>query len=387
VHVGPVRVHDYGFSLDGSRLLYVTEAGELQVVELATGDEFLVPVIGHPEQFALTSDNRYIIYLSVGSPSATHASGAGQAALSRLSQDGEEISHGTLFAADVQAPARPYELGFCGPAEGEEVRMGCKGFLLSPAGHELVFTDDRGVWFVEVPEGKPRLLADQSFPEDGGEWCDVHIPLAWFPDGQRLLLQVRCYVGGILAVMEASTGLEQALPDTGCYVDCHVEWSWGPTGLWVSTIPGTLYLVEVSPEGFLQITPGAVDTESRRLWPTEVRPLSDGGVAFAHQRCAISTGTADPWPAPGIFVAQPDGAVRRVASLPTFPCRRTTFLEETIYRGTVLWTPDDAAFLYLDDQGRAMLLGLTDGTRLWDVRGLLCDASDLHWVLPEVASP
>ena len=47
--------------------------------------------------------------------------------------------------------------------------------------------------------------------------------------------------------------------------------------------------------------------------------------------------------------------------------------------GTVVWTADGAAFLYLDAMREPLLLGLTDGSALWDVRGRLRGALAPQW--------
>jgi hypothetical protein len=371
-------VHKYEFSADGAYLLYVTPADVLHVVELATGNDRVVPTIGHPAQVALAAEDRYLVYLSAGEVPA--GPGLGSALPAEATLAGEPVAYGTLFAVDLQAAEQPYELGFCGPNEGAAVRFGCAGFLLSPDGRQVVLTDDRGVWLVQVPKGKPRRLVDQRFEHSYGySWCGVHIPRAWFPDGQRLLEQTGCEWGGMLAVLDAGTGLEQGLPQTGCYYDCHVEWAWGPAGLWISPLPGALYQVQVITGGFLQIVTTDMDTENRRFWPTQVQALPDGRVLFAHQRCTATSGGGDPWPAPGLFLLQTDGAVQRIWPLPAFPCPDSPYRENLTYPGTLRWTSDGAGFLYLDRDGGALLLGLADGSALWDVRNWLRDASALRW--------
>jgi hypothetical protein len=372
-----MAVRKYEFSADGRYLLYVTPAGELHLVELAVGGDTVVPTIGRPVQFALAWEDRYLVYLSTGDePDETTVSPPLLAAMPA----GEPVVHGTLLAVDLQGTAQPYELGFCGPDEGASAHFGCAGFLLSPDGRRAVLTDDRGVWLVEIPQGNVRLLVGQRFGSSYNyAWCGAHVPLAWFPDGERLLEQVGCQGGGGLAVLSADNGLEQGLPQTECFYDCLVEWFWGPEGLWVSPIPGTLYMVRVSFGGFLYVETSPLDTETHRLWPTEVHALADGRVFFAHQRCAAALGGADAWPAAGLFALESDGAVRRVWPLPSFPCPDAKYREGLTYPGTLLWTADGDGFLYLDAAGRPMLLGLTDGSVLWDMRGWLRDAEELRW--------
>lgn len=371
-------VHEYVFAADGNSLLYTTVSDEMHLVDLAAGIDTLVPTLGHPEQFALAGEGRYLVYLSVDDEPA--GAGAGQEALVSR-QTAEAVAHGALYAVDLESAAQPYDLGFCGPQEGADVRWGCLGFLLAPDGRQVVFTDDRGIWLAQVPTGSPRRLMAQWLTNgDGSSWLGGgHVPLDWFPDSERLLEYVGSQAGGELAVLSTADGMEQALPQSQCFHNCHIEWSWGPTGLWVSPIPGTLYMVRVSPEGYLFVETSRLDTETRRLWPTQLQPLSDGRVLFAHQRCAATSGGVDPWPSPGIFLLQADGAVRRLWPLPAIPCPESAYREDLAYPGTVLWTADGGAFLYRDRDGEAMLLGYTDGSALWDVRGWLQEAHAFHW--------
>ena len=372
-------VHEYAFSVDGAYLLYVNPADELYLVELATGDIRAIPVIDHPEQFTLAADDRYLVYLSVPPP-ALSACKDNLMALPDLPQE-RRICYGTLYAVDLQNPDVPYDLGFCGPAEGWEARIGCLGFLLSPDGKQLAFADDRGVWFSQIPEGNPRRVASQPFARGVDEWNNLYIPWEWFPEGRRILAKAICFQKHTLAVLEADLP-EQALPDTSCLEDCHVEWAWGEGGLWVSPVPGELYQARVAPDGVWEIVPSMLDTQKRRLWPTQLKALPDGKVAFAHQRCAVAEGGADPWPAPGLFVLEPGGSVRRVAPLPLFPCVEIGTVEKMLHPGVVVWSEDGSVFLYLDGEARAMLLGRLDGSALWDVRTLLAGATDFRWARP-----
>ncbi|MGB9722946.1 MAG: TolB family protein [Chloroflexia bacterium] len=372
-------VYKYAFSPDGGRLLYVNSSPELYLVELSSGDSRAVSVLDSPEQFALTPDGRYLVYLSVP-PGALSACGAGWTWFPDLPSR-RTACYGTLFAIDLQNSYAPYDLGFCGPAEGQEARVGCLGFLVSPDGRELAFADERGVWLSQIPNGNPRMIAPQPSTQGVDEGNNLYIPLAWLPDGQRMLAEALCYQKRTLVALEGGRPA-QAFPNTACLADCHVEWTWGEEGLWISPIPGRLYQALVSPEGAWQILESTVDTGRRRLWPTQLKVLSGGRLAFAQQRCAVAEGGADPWPAPGLFVLEPGGSVRRVAPLPLFPCAETGTVEQLLYPGTVVWSEDGSAFLYLDREGRPMLLGRTDGSALWDVRTLLAGAGDFRWARP-----
>ncbi len=361
----PPAVHFYQFSSDGATLLYLTAENEIHLFDLSTGEGEDIAVTGYPRQVALTADNRYVVYLSSALPVDLAYP--------------EEPFQAVLMAVDRWNSNKLYQLGACGTPEDRPVHMGCAGFLLFPDENKLVLTDDRGLWLVDVPVGDSHLYKEQSFMDGGESSYAVRTPLAWVPGTRQLLLRYTAHLGSILAVWNPATDWEQMLPATGCYVDCHVEWAWARDGLWVSPIPGTMYLAQVSPEGYITITYSSVDTRERGLWPTQLKSLPDGRVAFVQQRCSQDLTSLSQ--EPGVFVLETRGAVRFVSPLPAFGCVPGRYRESSIYGGTAVWSLDGDAYLYLDGAGNPLLLGLTDGSALWDVRELFAGASDFRWAV------
>jgi Tol biopolymer transport system component len=77
------------------------------------------------------------------------------------------------------------------------------GFVLSPDGTKIAFSDGRGVWLSEVPQGAPSLIAEH---QHRNSFCGVWRARNWSPDGKHLLIDVGCYEGGYSAVMDVDTG-------------------------------------------------------------------------------------------------------------------------------------------------------------------------------------
>ncbi len=357
----PVIVQYYRVTPNGHHLAYVTTTGDLYVLDLTSDEQIPVRLDDNWHNFALSADGRYLVYRS---------------------------ETDMIRAMDVQSD-RTYDLGECIPQTHGDYSISCEGPFLSSAGDMVAFRDGRGVWVAPVPEGPAKLLVEHEVARNPNQFCCVYTPNEWSPDGRLLLLNVGAYEGGTIALADLPTGRWEKLP-AWCYVGGDVDWAWGPQGLWVSVIPDTLFLAQVSDEGEINLTQVISATDVGPMAARSLLPFSDGRLGFAVPYCRPSSAyTNRPEYEPGLFLLETDGTLRRVASLPLYPCDDDYALGfgQPVMSGrsggfSVAWTADGSAFLYTDGSGSAILLGLTDGSALWDVRELLQGASRFTWAVP-----
>ncbi len=390
----PQRVLDgltnYRLTPDGRYVLFVhflRSGPKAGVLDRVTGEVVLIPKAGDswvmsplPGRPAcdITPDGRYVIYLAWGVSPATGERAPGLAYPAVRPHPGGPRD-GTIFAVEVPNPNREYELGYCAAYFGPERELWCDGFVLSPDGTKVAFSDGRGVWLANVPGGRPRLLAEHESPES---FCGVWRVANWSPDGRHLLLNVGCFEGGYSALMDVDTGKIEGVSHTWGYVDVDIQIVWGQNsaGLLVN------YINFMMKEAQLRWVP--VDDLSHEMtvisatWPAEVWPVAprempDGRIAFVNQQCVDGRGAR-----PGIYTIRRDGTGLTFAvPLPPAPCYESEYPESMLYGTYVFWSPDGKAFLYFSE-GRPFLLGWMDGSALWDVREMLKDAHNFQWQLP-----
>ncbi len=120
------------------------------------------------------------------------------------------------------------------------------------------------------------------------------------------------------------------------------------------------------------VFPVLSDTQAAGVYPQNLYSLPDGGLAFASYCGRLG---------PGVFFLAQDGSLRRIAPLPHEPscCDPRQGWYGGCRRLKALWAPKGTAFLYLDGDLAPILLGLADGSALWDVRELLAGASRFRW--------
>ncbi len=356
--VGKEAIIRYRVTPDGRYVAYLTEGGDLFLLDQARWRQTRIPTSGQllggdGPRFALTAGGRYLIYMAWGvRPTEGRGYDGLAAPLSATSP------FGTLLALLTHAPRqRQVMLGVC---EGSAERP-CEDFLLSPDGSQVAFADARGIWRASIVTGTQavRILA---YPR--GDRNTVWHLRAWSPDGRWLLVEVHEGRALFLSLLRVETGEMSRMPNTLCTEACRVEVHWGERGLWISRLlrdEGCLY----------RLLPDEAGAEPvlRRCWadvwplrPFAPHTLPDGWVAFAHQGC----GEDCPGPAAGCYFLAPDEQLHAMALLP----------EAT---GQVLWAGDASAFLYLDAEGRAAYLGTVVPPALWDVRRRLSGAADFVW--------
>ncbi len=384
------QVLSYQLAAAGQFIAYVTTSEKLYVLDRALWEHLYIPTTGQiltddTVAFDMTPDGHYLVYIAWGVYPNTEA---------EATPPPSDAPFGTLLAIDVENLRNPQIiLGLCESDPSPTSERHCQDLMLSPDGTRLVFTDKHGLWMSQLPDGNPQLVA--AYPsEDRTVWQ----PLAWSPEGERLLLRVQRGREQELTLLQFEEVKEQdnpeprtiaqfqVLPETQCGKDCELEFAWGPAGnwgpdglwkpagVWINKIDltdskGELYLIETSSEGEPQITRRKSIAHYGALRPTEMHPLADGRVAFIHQGCQDCAGLQT-----GIYYLELDDSVRPVALL-------------SQPGGSLLWSYNGNAFLYFDPTSNPTWLGLLSNSVLWDVVSLLDRAGDFQWVVPYPPTP
>jgi hypothetical protein len=345
------EVYTFTVSPDGQYVVYQVSEGFYFLDRISGSLHFLAEAIS---QHQFTPDSQHLVYLA------------------------DE----TIYALSVQTPGESFVVGSCVNGTDDKCDVRCEGFTVSPGGEDVVYADARGLWVASLSGGEPQLSM-----ANGGSWqpCGPIINLgSWSPDGRLLLLERAYWEGDDLALLNVDTGRAWVLPGSFCYVECHREQRWHSQGLWVmhsAYCSGSIYLARVTDDGELEIVDWfPPDAETEGIYPVSMDSLPDGRIAFIHSGyCEGADGESGVTPA--IFVIDADGELERVAALPRFERRYSS-------DDVLLWSPDGDAFLYevwpFDSAGRRMspvpiLLGVTDGSVLWDVRELLVGATEFQW--------
>ncbi len=379
----PTGVLAYRLDSRGQRLVYAFATADpstgsrrvaLATLDLTTGVSTSIPMAAasdQPPPFDITPDGRYVIDIAWR----------------------KEPDAGTIVAVDAMDPQRSFELGDClsqdlGPSM-DHIKVDCMGFMISPDSKRIAFSDGRGMWLSDVPNGSPRLLAEHR-----RAFCGIWVPKAWLPDPRYLLIEIYCYEGASFAVMDAQNGRVWEIPNTFFHANGYRDVAWSLDGRQLVIVynlfldPSELLLELFPPSGADAAT--ILLSEKRTGFHIFSHPyfLWDGRIGFVMQSDAESAvyGLGSP-PGPGIFVIRPDGTgLERTVSLPpALPCPAKPELQpdlDLVDSHRLIWAPDGLAFLYLDCASEPQLLGRTDGSALWDVRELLEGARDFQWGRP-----
>ncbi len=387
-----VAASQYRLTPDGRYLVYTLHSAtsafglEMMVFDRMSRESVPIPTasnfVGCPlrrPSFDITPDGRYVVYIAWNVRPTTSDRSPG---LSHLvtSPTAGGCGYGTIFAVDVQNINHEFELGYCTARSEYEWELWCDGFALSPDGKRIAFSDGRGVWLSDIPQGMPHLIAEHQHLSS---FCGVWHVRNWSPDGKRLLIDVGCFEGGYSAVMNVDTGIINEIPHTWSYSGPYVAIAWTPdsANLLVNHINfesgiGPAYLVQVPAEEPMRETVVISATWPGSIWPTEPHGLPDKRIGFANQQCVDSAGMQA-----GIYtIGGAETGLEFVSPLPAMPCYVSDGIRTPL--GTVLWAPDGMAYLYFSPEQQPALLGLINGAVLWDVRELLANAYAFQWQPP-----
>lgn len=361
-------IRDYRVSSDQRRVAYITDVGELYVLDRASLTHTALPtagaVIGQGGyHFDITPDGATVVYLGWGVQT-----GAGPAI--------QGAGSGALLSISVDTPRQVQQhIGACGGSP----EFPCQGFLMSPDGSKLAVLDERGLWRIdrETPD-TPRLLAHSA--RDPGALS----LRGWSPDGQSLVIDVSVGDMPALVVLSIEADDITLAPSPLCTRACDIGTTWSLTGsdkaqMWVTwntlaqgcyaTIPETI--AESNPETIRpeNVTCTAASFALHPRSPLADSPFLPPGTDLAFLQAG---GT-------GLY-----GGVYALARS-TSPTDTTDFAvvavipEDLASQGRLLWSRDGGAFIHELDDGQATLLGVMQPPALWDVSGFLRGATHVTW--------
>jgi hypothetical protein len=437
------QVLSYRIAASGKFIIYMTASEKFYILDRALWKHAYIPTAGQllnegHATFEVTPDGRYLIYIAWG----VHPGTEEQAPVINGNSPATTYTYGTVLSIDLNELLKPQiVVGLCEIASSTPDSSSCKTLHLSPEGSRVVFTDRHGLWMGNVATGGAQLLTEypaQTAHDEPVSWR----PLSWAADGQQLLVEVVQPEETSLAVARlAGSSGETAeagatnppgdetrtimahllpLPETICREQamCQMEAMWGPggyggpngdwqpAGIWVNKVAlaqaeadagsnrpleAQLFLIQFSEEGEPQIVRRKSIAGAGSAYPdtpiyaTSIHPLDNGQLTFIHPDarcpqpcpdCNISSPADTLCPSAlttGIYLMASDNTLRPVALLPQ-------------PGGTMLWSPDDKAFLYLDPSSNPMWIGRFTPPTLWDVTKLLDKAGDFQWVTPYTPS-
>jgi len=351
-----------------------TDARLILLAEDAAARE--LPTRGELRDFQVTADGQTVVYIGLG----VDAAGAGLAPV----EDTKATDRGTVFVVDGRQPDQARGVAACeavvAPAGWV---VGCRdGLALSPNGQELSFADGRALWTVGLSGDSPHKVIDQYLIPVDGPGSRIYSPQAWSPDARRILVQVGGYEGSSSAVIDLPGGKPRDVPATGNYSQRrYSEQVWLPDGDALLVTQGDVYRKAPAEVRVIDAADTTINTAvleslpispERRYNAYAAAVAPDGGLRFGTRHRDGSF-----WQANGVFRAQRDGSgLRRLATLPPLTGDR-----ELENRELLLWSPDGDAFVVRFAEGRKLrtLVGLGDGTALWDASAVLNDADWIRW--------
>ncbi len=370
------RITAYQLTPDGRHIAYVTEAGELFVVDRAPDHETAaqqtrIPTSGrlideHGAHFALTQDGTTLFYLAWG----VHPSSG---------PDLPEPGTGTLLSLAVTDPRGLQQVeALCQGGSGQ----GCGGFLLSPTEEYAAFVDARGVWSVPIEPAPGSEMALQrsrvalearQLGVAGNHTVRLH---SWSPDGAWLLLeQGSGPTASLLLLSHAaeSVALGTVAPSAFCGDDCMMATSWNGDRLWILWDTGAQGCLQVTetrdlagPIKLLHPQEPVCQAGSIPLHPRSPRPFADSGMNSDFEDTISFLQPAVPGIWSGLYTYSLSGELTPLVLLPEAD-------------GTLVWAPDGEAFLYIDGHQSPAYLGTFPTSALWDVRALLQGAHSFTW--------
>ncbi len=335
-----------------------------------------LPTHGELRDFQVSADGHRVVYIGLGVDAA---------GVERLAVDGMKATdRGTVFVVDSRQPDQARGIAACeavvAPAGWV---VGCRdGLALSPSGQEVSFGDGKGLWTVGLDGGSPRKVVEPYFVPTDGPGSRIYAPQSWSPDARRILAQVGGYEGSTPAVIELPDGKPREIPDASNYSQGqYSEQVWLPDGDALLVTQGTTFrqaLAEVrvvdaaDPASSAAVLGSLPISEDRRYQAYGAAVAPDGSLRFGTRHRDGSL-----WQGNGVFRARRDGSgLQRLATLPPL-----TDDHDLAKREFLLWSPDGDTFVVRFARGRTLrtLVGLADGTALWDASTVLNEADWITW--------
>jgi len=404
---GGPPLRSFRVARDAERLVYAlshverlpsgfdTEITELFVHDLDTGQAVMVADdassvfsdYGYLSFFGISPDGNWVIYLGSGEQRLASRRPPGVAAPVHGPTEGGGGVEGTFFIVDVAEPEEPRSVADCtGPEEPdgdieEHYTGGCDGMLLSPDGRRMAYSDGDDLWVLDLPDGEPRKLSEHfaAFPYGTEGW---HRPFRWSPDGRYLITEVSYFEGGSAALWDVEAGTVQVVEGTFEYGCCRSDLAWLPdsSGILYASTGYDPPLGIVATDDTSEVTPlirSLLDETGARPKYRAISPhaLPGGEIGFGLR-------SAEPghFRGNGVFRIGADGTGwTRIADLP--PLVDDKRIEGGWYLGEMLWSARGRAYLFVGRQSEseALIIGLFDGTGLWDASEVLAGASAFRW--------
>lgn len=297
---------------------------------------------------------------------------------------------GAVYAAPVADAGAARVLADCGPSDtvGSASRGGCDGLLLAPTGEWAAFSDAGGLHVVDLAGGPPRTLAAVVSETQGGVE-GVHLPRSWSPDGRFLITSVGYFEGSGNVVWDVETGTPRDLWVFE-YVGPGSDLGWlsdGSAALEArdGAAPLRRFDLAAGAEGggwrpVLGFLSGPRDADGGGYLAFAPHGLADGEIGFALRQSATDLFWGN-----GLFRVGPDGrGWRPIAALPPGAAYENGRFRHDL-RGQVTWSPDGAAFVFVDldpadGSVQTVLVGrTTGGDAVWEATALIGGDDGFAW--------
>lgn len=366
-------------SQGGAVLLAVAEGGDHSPAHLlmidAAGRPHDLPTHGALRDFEISDDGAVAVYVGLGVDQTGSAANQGE------NEAIEPEKRGAVFAVEQTSPDLARGLADCEAVSvSPSWTVGCLGDLaLSSDGRQVAYGDGKGLHTVGVDEAAVTTVVEPYLVDDPS--VRIYWPKAWSPDGRRLLAFVGGWEGRSPVVVNLPAGKPREVRGASEYISTsELVWLPDSQALFVTRWPtggetsAELRVVAADDPSRDAHTLGRVPlmTGGRRVLAYGPAVAPDGGLRFGtrHPDAAV-------WQGNGVFSSGPGGAdLRRLVTLP--PLTRDDGLRA---RELLAWSPDGAAFVvrFADGQRLRSLVGLADGSAVWDASSLLNEADWLTW--------
>lgn len=296
--------------------------------------------------FALSNDGRHAIYLAQrpGSPNSEQY---------------------TITLLETAAGSLPRALTDC--------QLPCGSFAWHPDNQNVAWTDQQGLWLLNL-SGQPTRLVANAFGVEPANVL-IHAPISWARNGRFLLIWQGRYEGGNRAILDVTNSRVLELPDSFVYASpAIVEATWMDDSRLLVTRPDSSNPLEGSPTLEIWRIPDSGSDLTREAtqtlttlhgFPLAPKHLPDGRFGFALSRPSDGQ-TSGLYALKGI-----NDTLTRLTGIP--PANAT-------YETSVQWLPDGTGALIANQSGQ-VTLALAAADTLFDLTPLLGQSPhSFHWL-------